>query len=105
MATKKVETKTAASSENSRGKRNERIGIVVSDKANKTISVEITRVIRHERYGKYMKTHRKFSAHDEKNEAKTGDRVLIVETRPLSKTKRWRLVQILEKASDKGVQA
>jgi small subunit ribosomal protein S17 len=85
-----------------RGRRNERIGIVVSDKAHKSISVEITRVIRHARYGKFMKTHTKFTAHDEKNDAKVGDRVLIVETRPLSKTKRWKLVEILERASIEG---
>ena len=102
MATKQTKTTQA---ENGRGKRNERIGIVVSDKANKTISVEITRVVRHERYGKYLKTHTKFAAHDEKNEAKVGDKVLIVETRPLSKSKRWRLVKVLEKASQEGVQS
>lgn len=81
-----------------RGKINERVGIVVANKAAKTISVEIARVIRHERYGKFLKTHRKFLAHDEKNEAQLGDRVLITETRPLSKSKRWKLVKVLEKA-------
>ncbi len=103
MTGKKVETKESNSKENSRGRRNERVGVVVSNKASKTISVEIVRVVRHERYGKYVKTHHKFSAHDEKGEAQIGDRVLIAETRPLSKTKRWRLVKILEKASEKGV--
>lgn len=88
---------------NTRGKKNERTGIVVSNKAAKTISVEITRVVRHERYGKFLKTHRKFLAHDEKNEAQIGDKVLITETRPLSKSKRWKLVKVLEKAEQDGV--
>ena len=85
-----------------RGRRNERTGIVVSDKASKTIKVEIDRLVKHTRYGKYMRSHAKFTAHDEKNEAKMGDKVLIVETRPLSKTKRWKLVKVLEKAVQEG---
>ena len=85
-----------------RGRRNERTGVVVSDAANKTIKVEIDRLVKHTRYGKYMRSHTKFTAHDEKNEAKNGDKVLIVETRPLSKTKRWKLVKVLEKAVQEG---
>lgn len=86
-----------------RGRRNERTGVVVSDKANKTIKVEINRMVKHARYGKYLKSHNKFTAHDEKNEAKIGDKVLIVETRPLSKTKRWKLVSVIEKSVQEGV--
>lgn len=86
-----------------RGRRNERIGVVVSDSANKTIKVEISRLVKHSRYGKYMRSKNKFTAHDEKNEAKVGDKVLIVETRPLSKTKRWKLVSVIEKAVQEGV--
>lgn len=86
-----------------RGRRNERTGVVVSDKANKTIKVEISRMVKHARYGKYLRSHNKFTAHDEKNEAKVGDKVLIVETRPLSKTKRWKLVSVIEKSVQEGV--
>lgn len=93
MAAKNNETKA----QTKRGKINERVGLVVNNKAAKTISVEITRVVRHERYGKFLKTHRKFLAHDEKNEAQIGDKVLIVETRPLSNSKRWKLVKVLVK--------
>ena len=79
-----------------RAKRKARQGVVVSDKMDKTIVVQVTRRIRHPVYGKEMLSSRKFHAHDEKNEAKTGDTVRIVETRPLSKLKRWRLVEVLE---------
>lgn len=82
-----------------RGKRKEVVGIVVSDKAQKTIVVRVQRLARHYKYSKTIKKFNKFKAHDEKNEAKIGDRVLIVETRPISKDKRWRLVKILNKAS------
>ena len=73
----------------------ERIGVVVSDKMTKTIVVQVRDKMRHPEYGKVMKTAKKFKVHDEKNTAKIGDRVRIVETRPLSKDKRWRLVEIL----------
>ncbi|MDD5618407.1 MAG: 30S ribosomal protein S17 [Candidatus Omnitrophica bacterium] len=82
-----------------RGKRKEDVGIVVSDKAQKTIVVRVERFARHAKYSKTIKSFNKFKAHDEKNEAKTGDRVLIEETRPISKDKRWRLVKILNKAN------
>jgi len=67
-------------------------GIIISDKMNKTRVVAITRLKKHPRYKKYYKVTRKFKVHDEKNEYKTGDKVIIEETRPLSKEKRWRIV-------------
>ena len=72
-----------------------REGVVVSSKMNKTITVLVTRLLKHPKINKIIKRHIKYSAHDEKNEAKEGNRVQIVETRPLSKTKRWRLVKVL----------
>ena len=77
----------------------ERVGIVLSDKMNKTIVVQVRRHSRHPRYGKVLEKAKKFKAHDEKNEAKIGDRVRIAETRPLSKEKSWRLVEILSRAT------
>jgi small subunit ribosomal protein S17 len=74
------------------------IGVVVSDKQQKTRVVAVTELYRHPQYGKYLKRTQKFHAHDEKNEAKAGDKVLIVETRPLSRLKRWRLAKVLERA-------
>ncbi len=82
----------------SRSTRKVRIGKVVSDKGNKSITVRVDRTIRHPLYFKPVRTFSKFYAHDEKNEAKVGDVVRIMETRPISKTKHWRLVQIVEKA-------
>lgn len=82
----------------SRGRKIEVTGEVVSNKMDKTISVLIYRMVRHAKYGKYMKRTSVFKAHDEKNEAKVGDKVLIRESRPLSKTKRWKLVQVVEPA-------
>ncbi|WP_300343361.1 30S ribosomal protein S17 [Nesterenkonia sp.] len=73
-------------------------GVVVSDKMDKTIVVEVEDRKKHSLYGKVMKRHKKFKAHDENGEAGLGDTVLISETRPLSATKRWRLVRIIEKA-------
>jgi small subunit ribosomal protein S17 len=81
-----------------RGRRKERVGKVVSDKMDKTIIVTLTRQVPHPLYKKYFKKTTKFVAHDEKNDAKTGDTVRIMETRPLSKTKRWRVVEVLERA-------
>ncbi|MBI2095968.1 MAG: 30S ribosomal protein S17 [Candidatus Omnitrophica bacterium] len=75
--------------------RKERIGVVVSDKMQKTIVVQIRRKALHPLYGKVIERARKFKVHDEKNEAKSGDTVRIVETRPLSKDKRWRLVEVI----------
>jgi len=81
-----------------RNNRKTRIGKVVSDKMDKTIVVAIETLVRHPLYGKSIKRTTKFKAHDENNECKIGDRVEIMETRPLSKDKRWRLVEIIEKA-------
>ena len=86
--------------ENKRGRRIEVVGEVISDKMDKTISVLIYRMVRHAKYGKYMKRTSVFKAHDEKNEAKIGDIVRIHETRPLSKTKRFSLVEIVESAKN-----
>jgi len=81
-----------------RNERKTRIGKVVSDKMDKTIVVAIEEVVQHKLYKKSVKRTVKFKAHDENNEAHIGDRVLIMETRPLSREKRWRLVNIVEKA-------
>ncbi len=81
-----------------RNSRKERIGRVVSNKMQKSISVAMDRKVKHPIYGKFMTKTTKFMAHDEKNEANIGDTVRIMETRPLSKNKRWRLVEIIEKA-------
>jgi small subunit ribosomal protein S17 len=80
-----------------RGIRKSRVGVVVSDKMDKTAVVTVERLVQHPVYKKFIKRTSKFKAHDEKNECKIGDKVRIVETRPLSKTKRWRVVEILEK--------
>ncbi|WP_224995880.1 30S ribosomal protein S17 [Cesiribacter sp. SM1] len=81
-----------------RNLRKERVGKVVSNKMEKTITVEVSRKVKHEIYGKFIGKTTKFKAHDEKNECNIGDTVLIMETRPLSKEKRWRLVEIIERA-------
>ncbi len=78
--------------------RKTRNGLVTSSKMDKTITVSVERKVMHPKYGKYLKKSTKFHAHDEKNECGIGDTVTIEETRPLSKTKRWRLVSIIEKA-------
>ena len=79
-----------------RNLRKSRVGIVVSDKMQKTIVVKVEEMIKHKLYKKYVSRRSKFKAHDENNECKIGDKVEIMETRPLSKDKRWRLVKILE---------
>lgn len=81
-----------------RGFRKTREGIVVSDKMDKTVTVEVMDRVKHGLYSKVMSRSRKFKAHDEQNAAGVGDRVIIMETRPISATKRWRVVEILEKA-------
>ena len=81
-----------------RNLRKERVGIVTSDKMDKTITVSIERKVKHPIYGKFVKKTTKFMAHDENNTCGIGDTVLIMETRPLSKNKNWRLVEILERA-------
>jgi len=81
-----------------RALRKERIGVVTSNKMDKSIVVSVERKVKHPKYGKFIKMTSKFMAHDEKNECGIGDKVLIAETRPLSKNKRWRLKQVIEKA-------
>jgi small subunit ribosomal protein S17 len=83
---------------NDRADRKVRIGKVVSNKMDKTIVVAIESLVKHEMYGKYIKRTAKFKAHDEENACSIGDKVMIMETRPLSSQKRWRLVEIVEKA-------
>jgi len=80
-----------------RNLRKERVGVVMSNKMDKSIVVAVKRKVKHPIYGKYVNKTTKFVAHDEKNECSIGDTVSIMETRPLSKLKRWRLVEILEK--------
>ena len=81
-----------------RGMRKTRVGVVVSDKMDKTIVVEIRSRVKHPIYGKIMNRNKKFKVHDENNECGIGDTIKVMETRPLSKDKRWRLVEIIEKA-------
>jgi small subunit ribosomal protein S17 len=90
---------------NARTQRKERTGEVVSDKMAKTIIVRVERRFRHPQFKKVVTSYKKFVAHDEKGEAKVGDRVRIEETRPLSKTKRWRLVEVVERNADAPVAA
>jgi small subunit ribosomal protein S17 len=80
------------------GQRKTRIGHVVSDKMDKTVVIAITRRYKHTKYKKFIKERVKYKVHDENNECATGDKVLIEETRPLSRSKRWRVKEILEKA-------
>jgi small subunit ribosomal protein S17 len=79
------------------GKRKQFIGTVVSDKMDKTVVVMVETLVKHPLYGKYIKRRKKYMAHDENNECRIGDKVLIEETRPLSRRKRWRVRQILER--------
>jgi small subunit ribosomal protein S17 len=98
MAESTTATATAPAAE-SRGKRKERLGEVISNKMAKTIVVRVERRFAHPKFKKVVTGYKKLYAHDEKNEAKVGDRVRIEETRPLSKMKRWRLVQVVEKST------
>jgi small subunit ribosomal protein S17 len=93
-------TESVASGENTaqRNTRKVREGLVVSDKMDKTVVVSVEDRVKHALYGKVLRRTSKLKAHDEQNECGIGDRVLVMETRPLSATKRWRVVQILEKA-------
>lgn len=97
-------TETAAPAAQTRTPAKTQIGLVVSDKRDKTITVEVRRVVKHARYGKYLYRSTLYHAHDEKDEAKTGDRVEIQACRPISKQKRWALVRIVEKATTVDVQ-
>jgi small subunit ribosomal protein S17 len=90
---------TAAGTETEqRGYRKVREGLVVSDKMDKTVVVEVEDRVKHPKYGKVLRRTKKYKAHDEQNACGVGDRVLLMETRPLSATKRWRVTEILEKA-------
>jgi small subunit ribosomal protein S17 len=93
-------TQTADTANNERSRRKERVGEVISNKMTKTIVVRVERRFPHPRYKKVVTGYSKFYAHDEKSEAKLGDRVRIQETRPLSKTKNWRLVEIVERNTE-----
>ena len=84
-------------SDGDRNRRKVRTGVVVGDRANKTVTVLVERRFAHPLYGKQVKRTRKYHAHDEKNECMVGDTVSIMETRPLSKTKRWRVVELIER--------
>ncbi|GIV18577.1 MAG: hypothetical protein KatS3mg023_0328 [Armatimonadota bacterium] len=81
-----------------RGRRKVRVGTVVSDRMDKTVVVAVERMMRHPLYGKTVKRTKKFHAHDENNECRVGDVVEIMETRPLSRTKRWRVARVIQKA-------
>lgn len=91
-------TESAQGTKKERSARKRRIGVVVSDKMDKTAVVAVSDAVRHPLYKKIVRRTRKYYAHDETNDAKTGDRVAIVETRPLSKSKRWRIGEIIERA-------
>ena len=91
-----METTTTTNSVD-RNLRKIRVGVVSSNKMDKTITVNVERKIKHPLYGKFLKKTTKFHAHDEKNECSIGDTVKIMEARPMSKTKRWRLVEVVEK--------
>lgn len=93
----------ASGASQGRGRKSEVVGEVIGNKMDKTISVQIFRLIRHPRYGKYIRRSSVFKAHDEKNDAKVGDKVRISEARPLSKTKRWKLVEIVERAEQQEI--
>jgi small subunit ribosomal protein S17 len=88
-----------------RGKRRVVVGVVTSDKMNKTRRVEVPRLVKHPRYGKYVRRRTVCHAHDENNESRTGDTVEIMETRPLSKMKHWRLIRVVTKAPVQAVHA
>jgi small subunit ribosomal protein S17 len=97
-----ADTTTTTTTASARGTRKQRVGEVVSDKMAKTIVVRVERRFPHPKFGKVVTSYKKFYAHDEKAEAKVGDHVRIEETRPLSRLKRWRLVEVVERAT--GVQ-
>jgi small subunit ribosomal protein S17 len=82
-----------------RGVRKERDGVVISNRMQKTVVISVERMVKHSKYGKYLKRRSRVKAHDEKNECQVGDRVVIVECRPLSRDKRWRVSRILKQAA------
>jgi small subunit ribosomal protein S17 len=89
---------TTATTESARGRRKLRVGKGVSDRMDKTIVVSIERLVKHAEYGRYVRRREKFKVHDEKNECRIGDVVRFMETRPMSKDKRWRFVEVVERA-------
>jgi small subunit ribosomal protein S17 len=97
-----TETKPAAAADDSRADSRKRklVGVITSDKMNKTRVVLVERRVSHGKYGKYLTKRTKFKAHDEKNEYKTGDKVIIVESRPLSRDKRWRVEKLIERPQE-----
>ena len=99
MADTNSTSATSTPSDSARGKRKQRVGEVISNKMTKTIIVRVERRFPHPTFKKVVTGYKKLYAHDEKSEAKVGDRVRIEETRPLSKTKRWRLLEVVEKSS------
>jgi small subunit ribosomal protein S17 len=98
VSTTPAEETTASGTTATRGYRKTREGYVVSDKMDKTVVVAVEDHVKHPKYGKVMRRTKKYKAHDEQNACGVGDRVLLMETRPLSATKRWRVAEILEKA-------
>ncbi|MFK4090397.1 30S ribosomal protein S17 [Kribbella sp. NPDC020789] len=96
--TENAKDETVSTTPATRGARKTREGLVLSDKMDKTVTVEVEDRVKHKLYGKVIRRTSKLKAHDEQNAAGIGDRVLLMETRPLSATKRWRVVEILEKA-------
>ena len=96
--TENVKDETVSTTPQARGRRKTREGLVLSDKMDKTVVVQVEERVKHPLYGKVIRRTSKLKVHDEQNAAGVGDRVLLMETRPLSATKRWRLVEILEKA-------
>ena len=98
MAEEQATPQAETAAKEVRNQRKTRVGVVTSDKMQKTITVSVERRIQHPLYGKFIKRHTKLTAHDEHDECGIGDVVRIMETRPLSKKKRWRLVEVVEKA-------
>jgi small subunit ribosomal protein S17 len=96
--TENAKDETVSTTTEARSRRKTREGLVLSDKMDKTVVVEVEDRVKHQLYGKVIRRTSKLKAHDEQNAAGIGDRVLLMETRPLSATKRWRVVEILEKA-------
>jgi small subunit ribosomal protein S17 len=98
VSTTPAEPTEATEATDGRGYRKTREGLVVSDKMDKTVVVAVEDRVKHPKYGKVLRRTKKYKAHDEQNECGVGDRVLLMETRPLSATKRWRVAEILERA-------
>jgi len=99
-ADNKTEDQTGETSGRAVSRRRELVGVVTSDKMQKTRVVTVERRLSHKKYGKFMTSRKKYKAHDEKNEYKVGDRVLIVEARPLSREKRWRVEKLIERPQE-----